>query len=139
MAASSSNDARNKGFGGRRARPIAHRSRGSDAFQGKVWVQKVAFVEEACGGCAINRSLSEVSGSQRANSEAEDDRSSVSNSICGDSVVSSGCESAKRAVVQPRVQSHGDDRSRGRSSKYNAEPEVDNAGFSAGIGGQEAV
>ena len=37
-----------------------------------------------------------------------------------------------RARAQPLVQSHGEDRSRGESSKHNAEPEVGNAGCFCG-------
>ena len=71
-------------------------------------------------------------------SEAEGDRSSVSQSIPGDSAPSVGDESERQreiqhARVQPLVQPQGD-RSRGESSKFNAETELGND--TASVGGE---
>ena len=88
------------------------------------------------GETEVTASVLGLTDGMHSASEAEDDRSSVSHSIPGDSAASSGCESeTQRACVQPLVPSHGDC-SRGESSKYNAEPEVGNVGFFCGNWGQ---
>ena len=66
------------------------------------------------------------------------------NSIPGDSVVGSDTDmeeriERKRANAQPKLAFHGDGRSRGESSIYNAEPEVGNIGIFFGNWGQRAV
>ena len=92
-------------------------------------------------------SASGMTDGMQSASEAEEVRSSVSQSIPGDSAPSAGDESERQreiqhARVQPLVQPQGD-RSRGDSSKFNAETELGNdtasVAVSAVAGTSEAV
>ena len=143
---------RSRSGGGRRREREQNRSRDLAWHEKEVACHEtnedeIAEATETYSVRQIQSSLSDVSADSRkrktdddrspvSNSEAEDDRNRVSNSgadddisVCGDSVVSSVCESESRKGVQPLVESHGESRSPGESSKYNAEQEVGNAGF----------
>ena len=73
-----------------------------------------------------------------------DAESSNPHSVAGDSVVDTDTDmeeraERKRAHAQPKVPFHGDDRSRGESSRFNNEPEVGNIGIFFGNRGLDLL
>ena len=87
--------------------------------------------------------VSDAEGSNPHSVPVSDAETSNLHSIPGDSVAGSDSDmeerdARKRAHAQPKLFFHGDDRSRGESSIYNAEPEVGNIGIFFGNWGQRA-
>ena len=126
-----------------------HRSRGTVPKK-LVWAPKQEVPQETGADSSMleetevaELGTTEVSGKDDI-AEFSDAESSAAFSIPGDSIASTIAEATRlrlkysrrhetvRARAQPPVQSHGEDRSRGESSNYNAEPEVGNAGCFCG-------